>query len=131
MNPICEQARMGWDETIDANYVMIDIRRKPSKDNGFGKQVPDPFASEVILAPQKVRISHESKASDGPGPGGIEENLNRYIMIGFQGNIERGDVFGAYGKTFEIGIVDIIRAGDGIVGLRAPLINVSSEVSNT
>jgi hypothetical protein len=130
LNALLEQSRQGWRLNIEADPTTIIIYRKPIKDNGFGKMIPDPFGSPVPIS-QKVRISYESEAKDGKGPAGITERLNRYIFCDWKGDIQRGDLFTANGVSYEIGIIDTVRQNKGLVGFRAPLKNVIEEVPVT
>jgi hypothetical protein len=130
MNVLLEQSRVGWKLNIEADPATITIYRKPVKDNGFGKMVPNPFGHPVPIS-QKVRISYESQAADGAGPGGITEKLNRYIFCDWKGDIKRGDLFTVNGQSYEIGIIDEVRQNKGLVGFRAPLKNIVEEVPVT
>ena len=125
MSEYLDQAREGWRKGIDENPVQIVIRRKPQAGDGFDGTVSNPFGTET-LSTIKVRISHEAAASDGPGPGGISERMNRYIMVDHLSTIVRGDVFDIDGKTWKIGVVDTIRRFKGIVGYRAPILAIEN-----
>jgi hypothetical protein len=124
MSALLDQCREAWQRTIKENPETIIVYRKAKVSNGFGGMIDDPFGAPVGVA-IRIRLSHIQKAGDGPGPGGIAEDLGRYIMSDWKTIIYRDDIFEAIGKTWRVGIVDTIIQHGGIVGYRAPVIEAS------
>jgi len=130
VNPQLTQAREAWQRTIDENPEVIILYRKATRVNSFGETVENPYGLQMPIT-AKVRISHESKVGEGAGPGGLSEEMNRYIMVNYKTTILHGDVFEAIGKRFRIETVDPIHQYGGIAGYRASLIEAVGEEATT
>lgn len=119
-----EQARYGWQRTIDENPEVVVLYRKAQIGDGFGGSVENPFGAETPVT-ARIRMSHEGKAGQSAGPGGLEEQFNRYIMVNYQTFIMRNDVFEAIGKRWRVETVDPFIQFGGVVGYRASVIEAT------
>lgn len=130
MNEKLAQARAGWQHAIDENPDTVDIERRAMVSDGFGGTVANPFGT-VTTHQVELRIAHEEKAADGPGPGGIAEDYGRFVMANWKQDIQRDDEFEAIGYRWRVGIVDAVKKFGGVVGYRAPIIEATESVTST
>lgn len=118
-----KQARDMIQRVINESPQIIVFERKPMKDDGFSGEIEDPYG-EPVEHEIRCRLSHEKKFPGNfeASPVGFTSNLARYILVNYKTTIYEGDRFDALGKGFRIGVIDILKKFDGIIGYQAPLI---------
>lgn len=125
-------ARRAVKALINESPESIIIQRQPMADDGFGGQVPDPFADPVTVN-LKVRISHERSqpASLDSTSAGLSTNLQRFIMTDHKADIQAGDVFEALGRSWRVGPIDPLMKFGGVTGYQAPLMDAAETEAGT
>jgi hypothetical protein len=118
------QARDAHKRLIMQNQSVIEWSIYPTKDNGFGTQVPDTTKTPTVKK-EYARLSHESAgvSADGTTPVGLDTSFSMFIELFHDTALTAGSVITANGEKWTVGAVDTMRHSGIITGKRAPLVS--------
>lgn len=117
------QRRAAIAQAIRENGRIVSGTRQPTKDNGFGVQIPDPDATPVSLPRARVRIARERASIPGSveTPVGLGTNLAEFLLQDYHLPFREDDLITDGTTTWQVGHVNTFLCQGRIYGADAAL----------